>query len=268
MRSRSRFLNTLRFALPLAGALALAAGDARAQGKPLDDDELGRVWGQALISLTNSTDGIQHLDFTRLTLDATVSLSANLTGLRLGEYARTPNGNGVGAGADIDISKLQFGRSDLDEAHRTVAITDPYLEFVYKSAATGQTATREVVGMRLGFGGIAGDVGLLMNSVSGSLHIDTGGGTFVDSNGVRVDKACPTCTPLNLIGGVTAGNADGASRDFFISVLKQNVLFQTPTGMTAAPATAQTGFWMNWTDRLTALNTSGIVPPNTSKTGP
>ena len=28
------------------------------------------------------------------------------------------------------------------------------------------------------------------------------------------------------------------------------------------------GFWMNWTDRLNALNTTGNVPPNVPKIGP
>ena len=34
------------------------------------------------------------------------------------------------------------------------------------------------------------------------------------------------------------------------------------------PATAQAGFWLNWTDRLNALNTTGLVPPNVPKIGP
>jgi hypothetical protein len=273
MLSRSRFPTTSRLAVPLLAALTFAASAAHAQGKPLSDDELGGVWGQALISLTNSQSG--GLDFSRLTLDATIAMSANFTNLQLGEYSR-----GVGTGTrDIDIGALQFGRSDLGDAKRTVTITDPYFEFVYKDAAVGSTATREVVGMRLGFGGIAGDVGLLMNTVSGSLKIDTSAatgvaGSTVDSStdpngGVRWNGSCPSCTVLlSQIGGVTAGDASGPSRDFFISVLKQAVNFQTAGGMTAAPATAQAGFWMNWTDRLSALNTTGIVPPNTAKTGP
>ena len=253
-------------ARPLAiAALVLAtSGAAQAQGQPLDDDALGDVWGQALLSLTNSS--ANGFDFTRLTLDATVTLSANFSGLRLGEYTRTPNGTG----ADIDIGQLNFGRSDRGDAKRTATITDPYLEFVYKNVGT--SATREVVGMRLGFGGISGDIGLQMNAVSGSLQINTSSGTVDSHNdpngGIRWDGSCATCTVLlSQIGGVTAGDANGASRDFFISVLKQAVTFQGAAGM-PTPATAQSGFWLNWTDRLTALNTTGTVPPNTSKTGP
>lgn len=251
-------------------AAALLAPAVHAQGVPLDDESLGKVWGQALLSLTNTSNG--GYDFTRLTLDGTVNLSANLRDISLGNYART---GGTGS-ADIDISTLSFGRSDLDEAHRTVAITNPYIEFVYKNA--NDPATREVVGMRLGFGGIAGDIGLKMNTVSGSLLIDTGvdangNHTYVDSHnspdgGVRWTGACATCTTLlNQIGGVTAGNASGASRDFFLSVLKEAVPYLAAEGMTA-PQTAASGFWLNWTDRLTALNTSSLVPPNVARSGP
>jgi hypothetical protein len=265
MPSRASLLQTACVAAPLAVALACAPTAASAHGQALSDDELGDVWGQALIGLTNSSSG--GFDFTRLTLDATVSLSANLNGLRLGEYDRTPSGTG----ADIDISTLRFGRSDSTDDKRTVTITDPYLEFVYKD--TGNAATREVVGMRLGFGGIAGDIGLQMNSVSGSLLISTASGNVDSRNdpngGVRWNGSCPSCTLLlSQIGGVTAGDASGPSRDFFISVLKQAVTFQSVNGAVPTPATAQAGFWLNWTDRLAALNTSGIVPPNTAKTGP
>ncbi len=261
MQLRTRSGTRALAALAIAGAPTFAL----AQGVPLADEALGQVWGQALINLSNSS--ANGYDFTRLTLDSTIQLSANLTGLRLGEYTRTPNGTG----ADIDIPAIHFGRSDLGDDKRTVTITDPYLEFVYKN--TGNAATREVVGMRLGFGGISGDVGLQMNSVSGSLLIDTGATGLVDSSkdpngGVRWDGSCASCAVLlSQITGVTAGDASGASRDFFISVLKQAVQFQGAPGM-AAPTTAQSGFWLNWTDRLTALGTSGIIPPNTAKTGP
>jgi len=246
-------------------ALCSLAGTAHAQRQPLSDDELGGVWGQALISLTNSSyDG---LDFSRLTLDSTIQLSATLNGLRLGEYTR----NGT-AGSDIDLGTLRFGRSDATEAQRTVTIVDPYFEFIYKNSSNA--ATREVVGLRLGFGSISGDIGLTMNSVSGNLLIDAGSaGTVSSANsstgGVRWDGSCASCTLLlSQIGAVRAGNSSGASRDFFISLLKQSVNFAAASADLAAPATAQAGFWLNWTDRLSALNTTGVVPPNVAKVGP
>ena len=258
----------------LASMLACAAfvGSVRAQDnapvqvpakpalKPLDDAELSGVWGQALLDLTNTTSN--GYDFSRLTLHADITMSTTLTGLKLGTHA---NGS-----SDIDFTSLNFGRSDLDDAHRTVAITNPYFEWVYSgSAATGD---RQVVGMRLGFGGIAGDVGLAMNTLSGSLALTTPSGqaSTVGSQQTALTGCAGACTiALNQIGGVTAGNStDGASRDFFLSVLKSAVTYPASNGMPAAPATAQAGFWLNWTDRLNAINTTGTTPPNVPKIGP
>ena len=258
-----RVLTVAGFVLGLLLALSPAA---RAQGVPLDDATLGNTWGQALITLDNTS--LNGFDFTRITLDADIKLSANLTGLRLGEYTWSARN---GTGADIDISTLQFGRSDGTLAQRTVSITNPYFEFVY----TGSGSSREVVGMRMGFGGISGDVGLTMNAISGSLKIDAGSAGVIDSRndtlgGKRWDGT--TCTSgssctiaLSQIGGVIAGNADGPSRDFFLSVLKQAVVYPSVNASLGTTDTAMAGFWLNWRDRLAALNTSGVVPPNTNK---
>jgi len=256
MRTRLAFTA----ATTLATALFVASAQAQDKPalKPLDDSELSGVWGQALLDLTNTT--LNGYDFSRLTLNADINLSASLSGLQLGTKGGT---------SDIDISTLNFGRSDAGDAQRTVAITDPYFEWVYSgSAATGD---RQVVGMRIGFGGIAGDVGLLMNTVSGSLSLTTAAGQ-VSATGSQLSSltGCSgSCNvALNQIGGVTAGNSDGASRDFFLSILKSAVTYPTTNAALGASATAQAGFWLNWTDRLAALNTTGTVPPNVPKIGP
>ena len=243
-------------------ACALFVGSAHAQSKPdlkpLDDAELSGVWGQALLDLTNTSQG--GYDFSRITLNADITMSSSIKGLVLGTHA-----DGT---SDINISTLNFGRSDLDDAHRTVAITNPYFEWVYAgSAAAGD---RQVVGMRVGFGGIAGDVGLMMNTVSGALTINTPSGPMssVGSQSTTLTGCSGACTTaLNQIGGVTAGTSDGASRDFFLSILKAAVTYPTTAGL-AAPTAAQAGFWLNWTDRLNALNTTGTTPPNVPKIGP
>jgi hypothetical protein len=236
-----------------AAALLCAAAPARTQGVPLPDAELSQVWGQALLELTNTQ--VNGFDFSRITLNADISLSANLSGLRLGEYAITDPSKRNGTGADIDLGRLQFGRSDAGDALRTVAITDPYFEFVYKNAA--DASKREVVGMRLGFGGIKGDLGVQINALSGSLRIDLGAQGVIDSGndaqgGKRWDgtscgsSACAVA--LSQLGLLTAGDANGASRDFFISVLKQSVQFPSVNGVITPEAAA--GFWLNWRDRL------------------
>ncbi|MET3130934.1 hypothetical protein AAKU55_001192 [Oxalobacteraceae bacterium GrIS 1.11] len=247
--------------------LALAAPCAAlAQLQALDDQELSNMRGQGLISMSNSSLG--GLDFTRIALDADVSLSANFRHTRLGEYNYAPHN---GLGADIDMPLLQFGRSDAGEARRTVQISNPYFEVVYSTATTA--APRQVVGMRFGFDGISGDVGLKLASLSGSLGVAAGaaGGGGLDSRldpggGKRWDGACAApCLSLAQLGGVTAGDASGPSRDFWISVLKSGVQFQAPAGTTLTPDAAQAGIWLNWRDRLTALGANGVTPPNLPK---
>jgi len=247
----------LAFAFLVAPAHALDKDKPKL--KPLDDAELSGVYGQALLDLTNTSQG--GYDFSRITLGADITMSSSLSGLVLGTHA-----DGT---SDINISTLNFGRSDLDDAHRTVAIANPYFEWVYAGSAAG--GDRQVVGMRVGFGGISGDVGLLMNTVSGSLTINTPQGPMsaLGSQQTALTGCSGSCTlALNQVGGVTAGTADGASRDFFLSVLKQALTYPTTNAAVGAPATSQAGFWMNWTDRLNAINTTGSVPPNVPKIGP
>lgn len=236
--------------------------------KPMSDAELSEVSGQALLNLTNQNyDGF---DFTRITLGADIQLSANLSKVRLGEYSYSARN---ATGADIDIGLLRFGRSDGTEAQRTVSITDPYFEFVYKNGA--DATKREVIGMRLGFGTIQGDLGVQLNAVSGSLLINGGAAGNYDSHndplgGKRWDGsvcATPNACGLTLsqIGQLTAGDANGPSRDFFISVLRQAVNFPSANAAVAAPDKALEGFWMNWRDRLSAPVLNAAPPPNLPK---
>jgi hypothetical protein len=46
-------------------------------------------------------------------------------------------------------------------------------------------------------------------------------------------------------------------------MLSEPVQFQAPAGSgLPLPPIAQAGFWLNWRDRLSALNIDGVVPPN------
>jgi hypothetical protein len=258
----------LRFAQACLAAALVAATvtPALAQGHRMSDKELSEVWGQALLNLTNTS--VNGLDFTRITLGADIQFNANFNNMRLGEYNAADRN---ATGADIDISRLSFGRSDGTDAQRTVHITDPYFEFVYSNAA--DPAKREVVGMRLGFGGIQGDLGVQMNAVSGSLLINTAQGNVDSHNdplgGKRWDgSVCATGTAcgavtLPQIGQLTAGDANGASRDFFISVLRQAVQFPTVNGVPTDKALQ--GIWMNWRDRLVGSRINQGPPPNLPK---
>src|SRR5205085_6563521 len=125
------------------------------------------------------------------------------------------------------------------------SVTDPYIEFVYRNV--GNAATREVLGMRLGFGAIQGDLGVQMNAVSGSLLIDGGASGTLDSHndplgGKRWDGSA--CAPGGGACGLTlaqlsqlrAGDANGPSRDLFISVLRQAVQFPSVNGVASDKA--------------------------------
>ena len=242
-------------------AVLLLPCAASAQMRPMSDTELSTVSGQGLFTVSNSS--YSGFDFTRISLDADVTLNANLANMRLGEYTYAPRN---GSGADLDIGALQFGRTDASAAQRLVQITNPYFEFVYKNTATGIGSQREIVGMRLGFDGISGDIGMKIATLSGAMRIDAGAAGIIDSmndagGGKRWDGTCAGCTPLANVGGVTAGDANGPSRDFWIAILKQPVTFQAAAGMPALTE-AQAGIWLNWRDKLTALNLTGTVPAN------
>lgn len=248
----------LRLAAPLLAFAAFAVNPAAAQMRPMADSELGKVSAQGLFAVTNSS--LNGFDFTRIGLDADVTLNLNLYNVRLGEYSYAPRN---GSGADLDIGALQFGRSDAGDAARLVQIANPYFEFVYR----GSGATREVIGMRLGFDGISGDVGMRIATLSGAIRIDAGAAGVLDTmndpgGGKRWDGTCAGCAlSLSQVGGVTAGDASGPSRDFWISVLKAPVQFPSAPGMPALTP-AQAGVWLNWRDKLTALNLTGALPPN------
>src|SRR5881398_1857205 len=167
---------TFSLLAPALAALGLVlSGAASAQMKPLSDAELSTVSGQGLFTVSNSS--YNGFDFTRIGLDADVTLNARLSNIRLGQYTYAQRN---GTGADIDISTLNFGRSDGTAANRLVQITNPYFEFVYQNdAGSGQ---RQIVGMRLGFDSIAGDIGTRIAALSGSVLINAGAAGSIDSN--------------------------------------------------------------------------------------
>ena len=236
-------------------AAALAAAffctPAAAQLRPMSEDDMSRARGQGLLAVGNSRLG--EFDFTRIALDADVELNAGLRNIRLGDY-RFPAREGTGA--DIDMPMLQFGQNG-----GKVSITNPYFEVVYRDTGDA-AAAREVVGMRMGFDTISGEVGLKVSSLSGSLlvsgvdandkpatidsHTDAGGGKRWDGASALV--------------GVRAGDASGPSRDFWISVLKTGVQFQAPSGTSQLPDVAQSGVWLNWRDKLVSLGALPTAP--------
>jgi len=247
-------------------AALLCAASAYAQPKPLDDGQLSQVWGQAMIELVNTSSS--GYDFTRMTFNADISLSANLKEVRLGDYAAARNGpnNGVGLGADLDIQSLQFGQNTLtsSESERLVRATNPYFEIVYKQGANA--AERQVVGMRMGFEGIDGYLGTQIRALSGTMRADLTSGASV----INFDSTNPTFMEsadgkrwnanglLNSIGSLKLGDASGPTRDFFLALQTESVKYPAVAGLAAQQAAA--GFWLNLRDRVSG--TVGAMPSN------
>ena len=246
----------------LACAGLLCAASVHAKRVALTDHEMADVSAQGLLILENSSYG--GLDFSKIALDADVDLNANFRNILLGKSA-----TGV---SDVNISDLQFGRSDDGDAKRLVKISNPYIQFVYNKPVDAPT---QVVGIRIGFDKISGDVGFLGKVISGSMYVD-GSSTpvngILDATGKQwtgsnvpciATATCGTTKYLNLaeLGAIAAGNPSGPSRDFWISALMQPVQFKAPEGSGLAdPPIAQAGYWLNWRDRLIAL--SAQLPQN------
>ncbi len=258
------------FLLGMLAILGCATG-VQAQALRLSDTQLSQVWGQALIELLNTS--ASGYDFTRMTFNADISLSANMQGIRLGEYAAARNGpaNGVGAGADIDIQTLQFGRNPLDvpllgdqDRDRLVRAINPYFEIVYKQAT--DSATREVVGMRIGFEGIEGYLGTQIRALSGSvrayLATDTGAILFDSTNPAFMESAdgkrWNANGLLSTVGTLKLGDLTGPTRDFFLAVQTEGVNYPAVAGISAQQAAA--GFWLNLRDRVSGV--VGAMPSN------
>lgn len=235
---------------------ALLATPASAQLRRMSDNDMSSTYAQGLLDISNSSfTNIDNtlLYSTRIAIGADVKLSANIKNIVLGNYVRP----GYALPSDIDMPLMQFGRSDAGDAARLVQITNPYFEFIYRNVDTA--AKREVIGMRLGFEGISGEIGMLLDTLSGSTYLKRpplAGGVEdprgpIETTGIRVANP--------KVGSITAGDANGPSRDFWVAALKIPVQFPAPPGAAQAP-TAQSGFWFNWRDRLVA--TAGAPPPN------
>ncbi|MDP3655194.1 MAG: hypothetical protein Q8R67_26340 [Rhodoferax sp.] len=219
-----------------------------------------------MIELVNTSSS--GYDFTRMTFNADISLSANLKEVRLGDYAAARNGpnNGVGIGADLDIQSLQFGQNTLtsSESERLVRATNPYFEIVYKQGANA--AERQVVGMRMGFEGIDGYLGTQIRALSGTMRADLTSGASV----INFDSTNPTFMEsadgkrwnanglLNSIGSLKLGDASGPTRDFFLALQTESVKYPAVAGLAAQQAAA--GFWLNLRDRVSG--TVGTMPSN------
>ena len=237
---------------------------AQADVSPMADEELADVWGQAMFTVENKS-GVNGFDLTRITLNADVKLNANFYNITAGGDAT----NGPG----IDIGNFNFVSSKVNGADVSyVQFVDPYIELVYKDQSSA--TDRQVIGARIGFGEITGEMGIQINKRRGNLRVLDGGGT-----GEGLIKTDDIPDPTSTLSGsqstfscqnagvgqcgadgriaanrVSAVSAD-KSKDFFISFLANQVNFGDGT---SAPA----GISMNWTSNLTYKSLSGVPLEN------
>lgn len=240
-----------------AAALACASSVVCAQGVPIEDDDLADVWGQAMFSVDNRAAA--GFDFTRITLNADLKLNANFSNIKAG-----PLGNPV-----VDIGELRFVSSGAGDSLNYVQLADPYIELVYKNQTSALTE-REIIGARIGFGSINGNLGTLFNKLQGNILITNGMGAGSDAGDLSLNQAAGatsnfacTGTGSGCVNGSIAMSQVGhvqasGPTDFFISLLSQGVS-NFGDGTTS---TAPEGIAVNWTQGLSYKNITGVVLAN------
>lgn len=190
---------------------ALLVGTSTAAMKPLNDDELAAVSGQALISLDALTYG--GYQYTRINFGADLDVLLNMDELRLGDFDRTGiPGLASNQSADILINNFALGRVRNSNSASAIIepfkVQDPYLEFAFKVNAQG---VREVAGMRLGFGRsmgyLSGDILSMTGKMQGKIYgpASLGKDFYMEQNGIS-DLGC--LVDINCIALSLAGNTE------------------------------------------------------------
>ncbi|MFE8073206.1 hypothetical protein QQM79_19260 [Marinobacteraceae bacterium S3BR75-40.1] len=259
-------------------ALGLTAAYAHADLKPISDQAMGNITGQAMFAydVRENAEG----DFTRITMGMDAEVQTNVQTVALGELADSAEPTG----ADLLVDHLSLGHISTDDTKvqldgQTYAINDivpfigkdPYFE-IAEDADGG-----DIVGFRVGFGEARGTLSGDISSFSGNIGMkfDDGSGTLQDAQLMNADGTadnyrathigvvgagtdCSTntnCTALNNIktwdvgvdnGDGTVGFTDG----FFLSFQKQAVTWET-NATTGSSVTANPGVFMNMPTSMT-----------------
>ena len=198
--------------LPLASA-------ATADLKPISDQELSQVTGQAFVSVDRQyhPDENDSTSYTRVNLGMDIEIQTNVDVLELGRYERDGEKSGT---SDVLIEDFALGyinnRAYFDRNAKAprqrrpdgsayaeneivpFLIDNPFFEFAYDENA------EEVVGFRLGFGESMGMLSGRIETLTGNVNvdiIDRGAGLRdASSNGNLFDQIIVLLTPL-LEGG-------------------------------------------------------------------
>lgn len=154
-QSRKSRIQLYHYGAVTAGMLACSVSYADIRGfQPMTNEEMSATVGQALFNLTyiapNDQGNPNHnIGFYRLGMEADLEVNANINKLQLG----CGGINGAG-GCDIDLDHVRLtgmvNAGAVDAGPRSDFLAkNPFLEFAIRNP--DQAATREVVGLRLGF---------------------------------------------------------------------------------------------------------------------
>lgn len=199
----------------LAAAAAGYSYGAAAELKPITDEALSEVTGQAFISVDRyqHPDASENTSYTRVNLGMDIDIQTNVDALELGRYER--DGEKAGT-SDVLINDFGLGyinnQAYFDshpDAPRQVkadgtayaegeivpfSIENPFLEFAYDDS------TQEVVGVRLGFGESMGILSGSIQSLTGNVNVDIvdhgEGLQSASSDGNFFDQVIVLLTPL------------------------------------------------------------------------
>jgi len=200
--------------------LSLVAAGAGAELRPISDDAMSEVTGQAFLSVDREyhPDPANNTSYTRVNLGMDIEVQTNVDVLELGRYER--EGERAGS-SDVLIENFSLGyinnQAYFDKNPKAAQqlkpdgtpygegeivpfhISNPFFEFAFDEA------TNEVVGVRLGFGESMGVLSGSIQSLTGNVNIDiidTGQGLRAaeNSTGGFFDQLVQLLTPV-LAGG-------------------------------------------------------------------
>ncbi|MDX1801194.1 MAG: hypothetical protein R3303_09720 [Marinobacter sp.] len=203
----------------LLAPLLVVGWNASAELRPISDDALSDVTGQAFISVDRQyhPDPAQPIAYTRVNLGMDIDIQTNVDTLELGRYDRSGEKPGS---SDVYIEDFALGyinnqayySANPDAPHQRKPdgsaygegeivpfhISNPFLEFAYDQS------TDEIAGFRFGFGDSLGILSGKIKTLTGNVNIDIidhgEGLRNASSNGNLFDQLIVLLTPL-LEGG-------------------------------------------------------------------
>lgn len=201
--------------------------------EPISDDEMSEIYGQGLITLSETRSvnyASNNITFTRVNIPGEIRLQASIDSLKLGYYDDTSLGYSNGVGWDIDLTGFELGQGQDVRADQGL-----YLELAYKDYG-GTEAGRELIGIRIGFPHMQGNIGLGgINAISGRMNIENialgplGLPIPVEINGHRdttVDLIGFLPISLALLEPLLTGIGLRDTSDFWLSSVRQNLQWE------------------------------------------